>query len=378
MMLSEIQKPNNEPPTDVPSATEHDIRSLCLAIQECKNLDRLTTIVMKGLSDLYGSSEISWLEIEKAGGRILWSQVYSASGAPSRHDELGAAREIDSLNRIIEKYCAQKCDDIILLSEIVSQSELVRTAYFQLGMKPEGLDETINLQVYHSESGAAVIMMGMKKQGFTPEDRKNLAYIRDHVRIASQKIARMRSCSNLIKSLEKTRKTKSITGVSVLSGDGSKLWDVDTTSEMILSRTGLGGRATGGWILKDELRNWVAEIMSSHSRIFPRQEAYVQSFGLKGDELQVSVYLERAGAGGLLVFSSKDSPHPRLNKENNAIFTRRESEIATLMLADESSQEISEALNISKRTVEKHLENIYIKLQVKNRLAAIKKLRVAN
>ena len=118
--------------------------------------------------------------------------------------------------------------------------------------------------------------------------------------------------------------------------------------------------------------------MSSHSRIFPRQEAYVQSFGLKGDELQVSVYLERAGAGGLLVFSSKDSPHPRLNKENNAIFTRRESEIATLMLADESSQEISEALNISKRTVEKHLENIYIKLQVKNRLAAIKKLRVAN
>ncbi len=375
-MLDEIDNKSCVEPQRL--ATENAVRSLCLAIQSCKNLVALTDVVVKGVSSIYKSAEISWLEVDKAEGKLLWSSIHSDSDIPSSHDKLGGATEINALRRVIKRYREEECDDIILLSEIASQSELAKTAYFQHGMEPAGLRDTINLQAYNSESGAVILTLGMKQQGLAADDRKDLAYIRDHIRAAAKKIAQMRSCSNLIKTLQETRKTKQVTGVSVISSDGAKLWDVDKTSELILGRTRLGEKIEGRWALKDELSLWVENMVKNDARIFPREIAYTQKFGTKGCELEAAVYLERAGAGGLLICSSENSPYQKLNEEQKSRFTRRESEIATLMLADESSQEISDALTISKRTVEKHLENIYIKLEVKNRLAAIKKLRAAS
>ncbi len=53
--------------------------------------------------------------------------------------------------------------------------------------------------------------------------------------------------------------------------------------------------------------------------------------------------------------------------------TRRELEILTLILEGHPSKKVAEILFVSKRTVDFHLDNIYEKLQVSNRMQAIKR-----
>ena len=55
--------------------------------------------------------------------------------------------------------------------------------------------------------------------------------------------------------------------------------------------------------------------------------------------------------------------------------TKREIEILSLIIEGYSSKKVAEMLFISKRTVDFHLDNIYQKLQVTNRLQAIQRAR---
>ena len=96
-------------------------------------------------------------------------------------------------------------------------------------------------------------------------------------------------------------------------------------------------------------------------------------------EIEITLYLERAGRGALMVLKkmnpldpwdtdSPDGPPPPLTH-----FTKRQLDVIRCLDAGMSTYEISEALNISKRTVDKHLENIYTKLSVNNRLSALRR-----
>lgn len=55
--------------------------------------------------------------------------------------------------------------------------------------------------------------------------------------------------------------------------------------------------------------------------------------------------------------------------------TKREVEILSLIMEGHSSKKVAESLFISKRTVDFHLDNVYQKLQVTNRMQAIQRAR---
>lgn len=57
--------------------------------------------------------------------------------------------------------------------------------------------------------------------------------------------------------------------------------------------------------------------------------------------------------------------------------TRRELEVLELMAQGQSHKEVAAALYISPETVRRHLRNIYQKLNVNNKIAAINKMRRA-
>ena len=56
-----------------------------------------------------------------------------------------------------------------------------------------------------------------------------------------------------------------------------------------------------------------------------------------------------------------------------AKLTRREIEILTLIVEGHSSKKVAELLYVSKRTVDFHLDNVYEKLQVSNRMQALQR-----
>ena len=61
--------------------------------------------------------------------------------------------------------------------------------------------------------------------------------------------------------------------------------------------------------------------------------------------------------------------------EQDNQFSKREGEVAELLIQGKSNKQIALALNIAERTVEFHLKNIYEKLGVDSRVEAILKLR---
>ena len=62
-------------------------------------------------------------------------------------------------------------------------------------------------------------------------------------------------------------------------------------------------------------------------------------------------------------------------RQGASLLTTRESEIVDLLAAGKTNAEIAELLWIAPGTVRKHLENVYRKLGVTNRMAAIARLR---
>ena len=62
-----------------------------------------------------------------------------------------------------------------------------------------------------------------------------------------------------------------------------------------------------------------------------------------------------------------------IQEERVVRLTKREIEVLTLVLEGKSSREVAAALCCSKRTVDFHLARIYEKLQVSNRVQAMRR-----
>jgi DNA-binding NarL/FixJ family response regulator len=74
-------------------------------------------------------------------------------------------------------------------------------------------------------------------------------------------------------------------------------------------------------------------------------------------------------------FKNNSLIQPKEKGRGEKEFTSREKEILDLLAEGFPSPEIAEKLEISPQTVKNYLSKIYLKLGVKNRLAAIRKLR---
>ena len=72
--------------------------------------------------------------------------------------------------------------------------------------------------------------------------------------------------------------------------------------------------------------------------------------------------------------TTDDRPGPR--DEHVITLTKREIEVLSLVLEGKSSKEVAIALFCSKRTVDFHLARIYGKLQVTNRVQAMRRVTV--
>ena len=66
-------------------------------------------------------------------------------------------------------------------------------------------------------------------------------------------------------------------------------------------------------------------------------------------------------------------PQEDIQEERVVSLTKREIEVLSLVLEGKSSREVAVALYCSKRTVDFHLTRIYEKLQVSNRVQAMRR-----
>ena len=156
------------------------------------------------------------------------------------------------------------------------------------------------------------------------------------------------------------------TGRSVvaIAGDGRVGWSTPNAATL-LGRGGAGD-PDGKAAVTEEMRQWmVACAERALSAVQPRR------FQLTSGGAVELTYLGRHGLGELLFRVSDGaaaSPVDRLQR--GLQITAREAEVLNWLAQGKSNRDIGTILALSPRTVNKHLEQIYAKLEVENRTAA--------
>lgn len=152
------------------------------------------------------------------------------------------------------------------------------------------------------------------------------------------------------------------TGRSVVavSGGGAVVWSTPHAAEL------LGRTPEGDIVLDAAVRAWMVGCAEKPlSAVPPRR------FEQAGGSAVELSYLGRHGLGELL-FRVSDaaaaSPNERLQARLH--LTAREAEVLNWLAQGKSNRDIGAILSLSPRTVNKHLEQIYLKLEVENRTAA--------
>ena len=74
----------------------------------------------------------------------------------------------------------------------------------------------------------------------------------------------------------------------------------------------------------------------------------------------------------------RDEPSFRADRVDPENLTRREREVLEWVAAGKSDRQIAAIVGTSPRTVQKHLEHIYVRLGVENRTAAAMRVRAGN
>ncbi|NNE99655.1 MAG: response regulator transcription factor [Pyrinomonadaceae bacterium] len=90
---------------------------------------------------------------------------------------------------------------------------------------------------------------------------------------------------------------------------------------------------------------------------------------LDGDELRIQLIVDNASLRKTLLF--KETLQIKPSALMKLGLTKRESEVLFLITKGKTNPEIGLLLEISKRTVQKHVEHIYVKLGVETRTAAM-------
>ena len=125
---------------------------------------------------------------------------------------------------------------------------------------------------------------------------------------------------------------------------------------------------TDGYVLPAAIRDWLVQ------RAGNENSALAPSIGVKGDAAAVELQLFYVGQIGadehLLRLVEGEAGNEQSTLRQKLAVTEREAEVLMWIARGKSNRDIAEILELSPRTVNKHLEQIYAKLGVENRASA--------
>lgn len=146
-------------------------------------------------------------------------------------------------------------------------------------------------------------------------------------------------------------------------GDGAIHWSTPQATRLVNAAT---GRDDGLDIVAPAISQW----METHGKPgFARDAAF--PFSHNGDAVLQLAFLGAIGADEYLfrLTASSDRSDDETLRQNFGL-TVRESEVLLWIAKGKSNRDIGDILGLSARTVNKHLEQIYVKLGVENRASA--------
>jgi DNA-binding CsgD family transcriptional regulator len=226
------------------------------------------------------------------------------------------------------------------LSDFVTRSELRRTGIYWDYFRPWGAEYVMAVGLDAPLTHTKVFLFHRAGgHDFNERDRAVLDFLRPHLASLYAAAQARRRAAQALALLEESE-----TGLLILNAAGRV--EHATPEAMRLMSVYFGGFRTG---LPEELASWLLE---------QRKAPTPDPLRVESEEMTLRVHL----VDGALLLAEERARPP---------LTDREREILELVAAGKSNAEIAEAIWIAPGTVRKHLENVYEKLGVHSRTAAV-------
>ena len=226
------------------------------------------------------------------------------------------------------------------ISDFLTTSELRRTDIYWDWFRPWAIEHELTVGLDAPLNHTKVFLFDRAGgRDFTERDRAVLDFLRPHLANLWEAAQARRRAAQALELLDEAD-----AGLVILDGAG-RIEHATPKALRLLSAYFRDYRSA----LPEEIAAWMLE---------ERQAPSPEPFRIEGDELSLLVHL----VGGALLLEEERYPPP---------LTEREREILDLVAAGKTNAEIAEAIWIAPGTVRKHLENIYEKLGVHSRTAAI-------
>lgn len=149
---------------------------------------------------------------------------------------------------------------------------------------------------------------------------------------------------------------------------GQLLWSTPQSMRLVES---LAGDGTGRSLLEEKCRQWLHEKGLQRNAHSGTDHPPTETLAASGEVLLQLAYLGSTGPDEFLFRLTSSGP----DRDKNLLMARfnltsRETDVLLWIARGKSNRDIAEILGLSARTVNKHLEQVYIKLGVENRAAA--------
>jgi DNA-binding CsgD family transcriptional regulator len=293
--------------------------------------------LLESLGRLIPSDDVAYCELDRVRQVVLWTE--------DLQDEYDGAEE-PSYWDIRDQHPVCRHRDLtgdlraLKLFDFVTRSELRRTDIYWDWFHPWGTEYELTIELDAPLSHRKGFLFGRGEgRDFNERDRGVLDFLRPHLANLYEAAQARRRAAQALAVLEETD-----AGLVILDRIG-RIEHTTPEALRLLSAYFRYYRTD----LPEEIAAWLPE---------QRNAASPEPLRIEGEELSLLVHL----VGGAL-FLEEERVAPPL--------TDREREILELVAAGKTNAEIAEAIWIAPGTVRKHLENVYEKLGVHSRTAAV-------
>ena len=345
--------------------TKRDLRALLEFIKECYGICDLETFahrVISRLSKLVPSEIISYNEVNLRRRRDAYLAYPANAYGPAE-------------NKIFEQHMHehplithnQKTRDVraLKLSDFLTQRQFHRLALYNEFFRPLSAEHQMAFGLPSPPSLTIGIALNRTKRDFSERERLLLNVLSPHLIQAyrnAEAVTQLRNELALVKqTLEKLDQ-----GIVVLTRDGKVALANARAIQWITNY--FGTLPAGGNRLPEILQRWVKQqehIVASHDDVPPPQEPLVVE--REGKRLVVRHLCDSTQC--LLLLDEQQTIHSPHALERLGV-SHREAQVLFWLAYGKTNMEIGTIVEISPRTVQKHLEHIYQKLGVENRTAA--------
>ena len=326
------------------------------------DLNEFRTGVLRLVREAVPCALVAYNELEPAEQRGV--ALFEPVEAMIFDDPGGLLARVGPSSPIVQRYAKTRDGRAYKLSDFLTKRELHATPLWQEALGPLGVEYQMAFTLPSQLSVLIGITLNDGERDFRERDRTLLNFARPQLVQAYRNAQIHTEARARLAALDRGLEASGQAAI-LLHTDG-RIRSASRQAERMLEGA-FGRRPAGAGRLPAELERWIGE-----RRAMSPAGANVPLLAEGGGKRLLVRFVPRRGAGESDVLLLERSADPLSTASLRALgLTPRESETLRLAALGAGSETIASELSISRSTVRKHFENVYRKLGVQTRGAAV-------